>query len=269
MRIIISCVNYNTPERLISYIDSLDLAVGYSKSKILITVLIADNSDATFDLPDRFHNLDIIHLFTYKNLGYLGAVQFALLNTKIEISSYDFFIISNVDIKVKLNFFSTLSGLNLDKNIGWIAPRIYSLEENRDRNPKIRLRPSKRKIDILIMMYKYPVLYKIYTSFIYQTRKKHENIQSDKIIYAGHGSMMIFTKTFVEKHSNFDFPSFLFGEEIFFAELNRKSGLEVIYVPEIGVVDADHASTSKLSRKIYCHMNYESLKKLKNLFYYE
>jgi len=54
-------------------------------------------------------------------------------------------------------------------------------------------------------------------------------------IYAGHGSIMIFTKAFMMKNLDLEFPAFMYGEEIFFAELVRLSHLETIYVPNIYV----------------------------------
>ena len=98
-------------------------------------------------------------------------------------------------------------------------------------------------------MFKYPVLYKIYYDFIYKLRNKKLQTISDNRIYAGHGSMMIFTKTFMVENIAFRFPCFLFGEELFFGELVRLSNLDVIYVPEIIVHDIDHVSTSRIKKK--------------------
>ena len=141
--------------------------------------------------------------------------------------------------------------------------------KKRDRNPKILSRMSLKHLKLLILMFRYPLLYKLYIRLIHKFRNKKLESPFNNKIYAGHGSIMIFTQTFVQNHIDFKFPSFLFGEEIFFGELVRQSGLEVEYIPDIVVKDIDHASTGKLKRKLYYKLNYDSLNMIKKLFYDE
>ena len=119
-------------------------------------------------------------------------------------------------------------------------------------------------------MYKLPLFYYMYYKLIYKISRRNIKITSRQLIYAGHGSFMIFTNKFLEQNSTFKFPSFLFGEEIFFAELCKISNLKVVYRPEIEIVDIDHTSTSKLNRKVFFKMNYESMSIItKQYFNYE
>ncbi len=69
----------------------------------------------------------------------------AINHLKVQISEFDFVILSNVDLTLEKNFFNNLLKLSVEKSIGWIAPRILSEKENRDRNPKILTRPSYKK----------------------------------------------------------------------------------------------------------------------------
>ena len=78
---------------------------------------------------------------------------------------------------------------------------------------------------------------------------------------------MIFTKCFTKAIPVLNFNSFLFGEEIFIAELCRKNNLIVEYYPKLEVVDRDHSSTAKLKRKLFFKMNYNSLKYVKSKFF--
>ena len=115
-------------------------------------------------------------------------------------------------------------------------------------------------------MYRFPFIYFIYKNLVYKN-KSRKNIGTKQKIYAGHGSFMIFSKAFLLLNLNFRFPSFLFGEEIYFAELNKLSNLEVIYDPSLEINDIDHSSTSKIKKTILYSFNYKSLKILKNIFF--
>ena len=85
--------------------------------------------------------------------------------------------------------------------------------------------------------------------------KKANNDQ----IYAAHGSFFIFTNKFVKVENKFNYPVFLFGEEIYIAETAKANGLKTIYYPKLKIYDDEHASTSLMSSKFYRNSNYEAL----------
>lgn len=115
-------------------------------------------------------------------------------------------------------------------------------------------------------MYKIPLLHHIYQNSLYK-RKKKKKESSQKRIYAGHGSFMIFTKIFFTQYSKIEYPIFLFGEELFFAELIRRKSLYVEYFPNIKVYDDEHISTSKMNSKFYYKCNREAIKYIISNFY--
>lgn len=78
---------------------------------------------------------------------------------------------------------------------------------------------------------------------------------------------MIFTKSFIKKNESFNFPSFLFGKEIFFAGLNRNSKLKTNYIPDLIVNDIDHASTGKLMKSFLIKQNHQSMKVLTKIYF--
>lgn len=262
LNILITCINYNTDDRLKSFVTSLYNAKKKYNEVINVDVIIGDNSENVNDLSIyQDKSFRVFHINNNKNCGYIGGVTSALKIANIDITSYDYFIISNVDLCVSEDFFECLSSIENDSDLGWIAPSIISEKEKRDRNPKILERPSRRKMIYTSLMFKYPLIHKIYFDMIYKRRIKALPTNNTRgTIYAGHGSFMIFTKSFIKRNTNFDFPSFLFGEEIYFAELNRLSDLKVVYNTSIKVYDFDHASTSKMKKSEYYKMNYRSLK---------
>lgn len=266
--LIIACVNYNTFDKLLLYLNSIEKARGSYNNDFNITVLIADNSEVSIKskLPS-FENINIVYCLNNKNQGYIGGIRNAVINLKIDIYSADYFIISNVDVILTNDFFTELFLITNNNNLGWIAPSIISGKEGRDRNPKIKKRPSSNNLKRLLVMYKYPILHLIYKNTIYKYRSKKISKHKNDSIYAGHGSLMIFTKKAVNSSGFLDFPSFLFGEEIYFGELMKRENLEVVYNQNIVVKDFDHASTSLIRKSKYYKINYDSLKIIiKNYF---
>ena len=115
-------------------------------------------------------------------------------------------------------------------------------------------------------MYKIPLFYYFNFNIIYRFSNKSKSNKAQKI-YAGHGSFIILTQNFNKLFPIIKFESFLFGEEIFIAELCRMSNLDVKYFPDIIINDFDHASTSKLKKRDFFKMNRDSLKYIITKFY--
>lgn len=266
-KILISCVNHHTNQLLYDYLDSIIECYNNCSNTFILEILVVNNVDKKNLINiNTLGNIKLYLLNNYENDGYVGGITKGLTYFNIDLKEYDFFIISNVDLLIKKTFFEILINNNYSQNVGWIAPKIYSFFEKKDRNPKITNRPSKMKINLLIFMYRLPFILFLYKNLIYKN-KYRKNIVTNQKIYAGHGSFMIFSKAFLTLNQNFRFPSFLFGEEIYFAELNKLSNLEVIYDQSLEINDIDHSSTSKIKKTILYSFNYRSLKILKNIFF--
>ena len=67
--------------------------------------------------------------------------------------------------------------------------------------------------------------------------------------YAIHGSFMVFNKSFFEKGGTLNYPSFLFGEELFIAETVRKLNLIQCYEPSLKINHNEHATTGVIKSK--------------------
>lgn len=271
-KLLFLCVNYNSYEELDNFIKSIIVTTQNHNEETQIDIMIADNTvhnNKFMSFPNH-NNINIDFRPYHENLGYMGGIM-KLINDKgiDRVKDYEYVVFSNVDLILDKTFIKQLLSVPKNKKIGWIAPKIFSKSEKKDRNPKILRRPSKAHLNKLFILFRYPILYILYHNFIYKFRRKQQKHIFKSEIYAGHGSLMIFSKAFIVNNIDFRFPSFLFGEELFFAELNRLSNLKVIYVPEIKVFDIDHISTSSLKRIHYCKLNKESLEKIINLFWNE
>ncbi len=265
MKIALICVNYNSYESLSKYISSINVAL--RNTNIFLQIFIADNSTDK-KIIDTIKDLHIIY-HSFPNVGYFGAVKKVLQSNPNIIQEYDYLIISNVDLELDKDFFTSFLEMKFEDTVAWIAPRIYSKSECVDRNPKIIHRYTKKKLKLLKLMYDYPILSYLYEKLFFAKRAKRKNIaiKSGDSIYAGHGSFIILTKEFLQKNNGIDYPIFLFGEEIYLGERIYQLNMGVKYIPNLIVYDDDHVSTSKMQKKSYYNYNSEALKYIMESFY--
>lgn len=269
--ILILCVNYNSYKELKNYLCSIN-AAAKSVTKILnVDVLVADNTIENIEEV----GVNYIHITVkvypfYYNFGYMGGVtQMMKKESKEKVLLYDFVIISNVDLKLAETFFVELLKINRCK-VGWIAPKIITECTRKDENPHMIDRPTKLKIQLLQFLYECPMLYSFYTlgyKYMHKKRKQISASYEERSIYAGHGSIMIFTKEVVEKYFPFVFPAFLYGEEIYFGELVLKLNLKTVYCPSVNVFNIGNVSTKFLGNKKRCKFSLESILALRREFF--
>lgn len=238
------CVSYQSDKERDVFLASINMAAKNAIDRVNVEIYVANN---TID----------------NNPGYFGAVK--RLMQAVDVKTYDYIIISNVDLIVEEDFFLKLADYRCEENTGWIAPQIWSHLEERDKNPKILNRYSLKKLNILKAFYQFPILDTLYTRTFYR-QKKYKSHPAGKI-YAGHGSLIILTNEYFKRCGKIDFPVFLFCEEIYLAEMCQKAGLSVEYVPTIKVTDSEHASTSRMKHSFYCRCNYEAMQYIIKTFY--
>lgn len=256
------CVNYNSYKELDDYLQSISLAATFAVEQLMVDVAVVDNSTTNIQpIREQYDNIKLRLFPFHENLGYMGGATKALdILGKEVVCSYDFVIISNVDLKLSPSFFTELLVVNTD-NVGWIVPRIFTPKRETDENPQMLARPSRFKYYLSRYIYILPFIHSLYAYFgrFRYEDKKHLSLDVLPIdIYAGHGSIMIFTQTFIKTLADFVYPMFLYGEEIFFAEKIRANQLRTVFYPAIYVENVGNVSTSLLSDKTKCKYMYKA-----------
>ena len=262
-------VNYNSDEDTIRCLKSIASSKQQSTTTD-VEVMVVDNSTVkSGKLQEAASVLNLsIEILNSDNVGYFGAFK-AALETKGygQIMHYDHVIISNVDIVLSEDFFTTLQRQNIDSDIGVIAPSIISNQRHNDLNPKIMHKPKKSRLFLNYVLFKYPLLFKYYVKLSDQKIKHTQSEKKKRIIYAPHGSFIIFNQIFFQKGGTIDYPIFLFGEEIYVAETVNALGLKVQYEPDIKVFDYDHGSTSKEKTGFIAREHVKALKYILKNYY--
>ncbi len=236
------CVTYHSDEALHSFMESVHCAAQRVKGKMVVDIEVADNGT--------------------DNKGYLGG---ALPIYNAKANNYDFVSISNVDLKLAPDFFEQLLKIDLT-NIGWLAPDIYTNRTNRHENPHILSRPTKRNFILWNIIYSSTWIYRMYHR-LSTLKGQKSKVYPECSIYAGHGSFMLFTKTFVQHYLELHFPTFMYGEEIYFAELVRAAQLRTLYVPTLRIANIGNISTGLINQTQKSMWSKESLHAIYKAFF--
>lgn len=265
-RIAIFCVTYHTYEHLDNYLRSIEASAEQAKGSAEVTVCIADNTEKDIKKIDfQSDSLRIKCYEFHKNYGYFGAI--GRMMADMDVTRFDYVVLSNVDITIAKDAIATLCQAKFSPNTGWIAPQIYSELEHRDRNPSVMHRYSRKKLQMLGLMYRFPLIDWIYRNTLYQRKKLPSSSPHEQEIYAGHGSFIILTQEYIRRAGVINYPVFLYGEELYLAERCRETGLQVVYCPHIRITDSEHASTKSLASKFYYRCNREAISYILKRFY--
>jgi GT2 family glycosyltransferase len=277
--VLLICVKYGSDPETAQYLESLRKLQGQRN----LQILVVDNTvGGRWPEPATERNLTIVR--SEENLGYFGGARRGLSLYLRDHPLPDWVIVSNVDLVIEdSQFFEKLAALSGGPRLGVVAPSIRSALTGRDQNPCMPTRPSAARMHVYKWMFRsWLVLnaYELATAAFHKLRSasrkrpgasagsgRHD---SGGIIYAPHGSFLIFSSEYFRAGGNLDFPCFLFGEEVYLAETLRKLGLDVVYEPSLEVIHQEHKSTSlvkshKLARAVassaaYCADTYFPLK---------
>lgn len=245
MKVLIVCVNYNSYTELEAYLKSIDRAAGLCE-QVSVRVVVADNSTKPQPLGVALPHVRL-EVRPLGNLGYFGAAA-AVLNEDATVPACDYVAISNVDLVMQDDFFQKLAVCKFAENVGWVAPCLYLTASGRDRNPLRMHRPSKRRLQWLCLMFRFPILQWLYLNTIFK-RKKYVHDWTPRNVWEGNGGFILLTRRYFEHYPRLDYPVFLYGEELYMAERMERAGLAVYYYPELRLNDAGSVSTSKMAPK--------------------
>jgi GT2 family glycosyltransferase len=261
---------------LVNYFNEKEVGVFVNEqlrpdtNKFIDVVIIDNGSKETFllnDIVNKWKNIVVVKSGT--NLGYFGAANLGLSDYLNKHSGYpSAVVVCNTDIVLQDNFFEALQQQIAKQNFDVLGPSIHSSLLNYYQNPYIINRISKGKLKFLHFVSSSYILYSLFTVY-HLLKTKLIGRQNSKLNlvanpYAIHGSFMIFNKTFFEKGGTINYPSVLFGEELFIAEQARKLNLNIVYEPALEVEHNEHATTGVFkSRKTvaYLHQSYTYLLK--------
>lgn len=255
MRVLVVCVNYNSYAELEAYLKSIDRAAGLCE-EVSVRVVVADNSTKPQPVDVTLPHIRL-EVRSLENLGYFGAAA-AVLNTDDTLPAYDYVAISNVDLVMQDDFFQKLAVCKFAENVGWVAPCLHLEASGRDRNPLRMHRPSKRHLQWIGLMFRFPILHWLYVKTAFK-RKKYLHDWTPRNVWEGNGGFILLTRRYFLHYPKLDYPMFLFGEELYMAERMANAGLVVYYYPALRLNDIGSVSTSKMTSKAICLLSWKAI----------
>ena len=260
-------VNYYNEEEVCSFVTEQLHPDKNNFIELVITNNGSKNKSLFTELTNKHPNITLVNV--NDNLGYFGAAHLGLTTYIRNNKEYPkATIVCNTDIVLQDNFFELLQNKIEDGNFDILGPSIYSSFLKHYQNPYITTRISKNKLKFLHTVSSNYWLYSLFTLYhIIKTKfsgRTHPKETTAPNPYAIHGSFMVFNKSFFEKGGTLNYPSVLFGEEIFVAEQALKLNLKIVYKPSLQIEHHEHATTGIFKSKktvAYLHQSYTYLLK--------
>lgn len=269
LRIAMVGVSYLTNQQSSAWIDSI---VGASSGHS-IDIFLVNNSAAIAPMSLDHGDLQGCRLQVIEapdNPGYFGGAYKALKNLSLE--AYDFVVVSNVDLVfTSKTFFSSMTTYVQEKDIGVLAPSIVSGISKKDSNPYMLGRPSRMRMLFYSFIFSNYLTAQAY-SLLGLLKKmlvggSEGGGAAASLMYAPHGSCIIFSKEFFQRGGSLQYGAYMYGEEVFVGEWCRRLGLKVKYAPELSVYHEESVSTGRLySRRVLSWKKHSSLYLWKTFF---
>jgi len=263
-------VNYGTDHMALRFVRSAAALQPSTTATVLV-----DNSDgpAEREIGRQLsaEGAAALYVRAPRNLGYFCGADYGLRRYVAAHGEPDWVVVSNVDIRFDdPSCLNRLRDLDATDDVGVVAPSIWSRRSRRDLNPRMRRRPRAVAMHMykvvfgtwvtlnayeLLSAAKHAAKYVTRHYILDRLRPAHDGGAArhlvPEVIYAPQGSCVIFSRRFFERGGSLEYPSFLFGEEVYVAETARQLGLRVICHPGIRVSHDDHSSTGLLrSRRV-------------------
>ncbi|MGM0452719.1 MAG: hypothetical protein ACQERN_06100 [Thermodesulfobacteriota bacterium] len=263
-QILVVIVSYFTEQEVYEQVTPFkDADVGF---------LIVDNGSSGRDRLqelDSFSNVSVVA--PSHNLGYLNGGFFGLKAALATGAAPDWVILSNPDIVFAGSFFEKLCRIN-DRHVAMLAPSIISGRTGKDQNPYMTARPDRKHLQRRIQIHERPLAANLYrlareiARGLSVSKPKPDTACGD-IIYAAHGACMILAFSFLNHFPRWNYPPFLFCEELFLAEQSRLQSLPVIYRPDLALCHKEHRTTRVFRNRQLLQYHKEALAYCLNTYY--
>ncbi|MGV8915087.1 MAG: hypothetical protein ACOH1X_06535 [Kaistella sp.] len=251
MKIPFICVNYNTAQESIKYIQNVK---SISKNDEAL-VIIVDNSPlnndfeflSTFIRENHKDDKNII-LLKKENKGYFQGLNEGIRYAKDLGISNSFYVVGNNDIIFKKDFINQLNKITLNDDVLVLAPDVITTDYSHE-NPHVINKMSflrKLKYDVYFLHYG---LAKYLSKIKSVDRRNNSYDPVRKEIHMGIGALYVLTPRFFHYFEKLSEEVFLFGEEAILAgQINSVNG-KILYEPNLVCHHNESATTSQMETR--------------------
>jgi len=279
--ILLVCVNYGHDQETVGFVRSVAGLVGAED----VHVVVVDNADAPAPigpLVELTAAPRVTVLAAGTNLGYLRGAEWGRRRYLEDAPDVEWVIVSNTDIEFcdphVLQKLTTCYG-GSRPTPGVIAPDIELVPDRgpplspRHQNPYMVSRPAASSMRALTMIMATFAGYRLYEGLatLRGLYRYHRGSTSDGPrageIYAPFGAFMIFHRSFFECGATLDGAPFMYGEELYVAEVARKHGVRIVFDPSLRVIHRQHFTIDGSSSRRRAEMSRDSLRAITDSFF--
>jgi GT2 family glycosyltransferase len=247
--------NFNNTKFTIDVIRSIFLNEFVSDSLVVIVDNRSDEKELKLlegiksDYPDT-------HLILNKeNLGYFKGLNVGINYLRDNFKDICHIIVGNNDLIFPPEFITSIRAKGaIFEKYPVVSPDLITLD-GVHQNPHVIKRINKFRELIYDMYNSSYLMARLINSFARMTkqftdRKDEEQFNIAQTIWQGYGACYILGPVFFKYFDQLWAPSFLMGEEFFLSKQLEDIKMKVFYDPDIRVYHQEHASVSKISKKI-------------------
>ncbi|MDD1538231.1 glycosyltransferase family 2 protein [Riemerella anatipestifer] len=245
------CVNYNSKEETLKYIDSV-LSLQDSERAFVVVVDNSPQSDDYSELRDFIKNKELsnrVFIHKMENKGYFQGLNFGIHKAREINPSCRMMVVGNNDIVFDKKFLSILVDLPIEDKAMVLSPDVITNEGSHE-NPHVV-----NKIGFLRKL-KYDLFYSHYIVGKILSKLKDINKRPFKAydperkkLHMGIGALYILTPNFFKHYEYLSEEVFLYGEEAILAGQVQAVGGEIWYEPSLVCHHNESSTTSKMASK--------------------
>jgi GT2 family glycosyltransferase len=263
---------------IINYFGEKDVMAFFSNELLLqkevelLPILVNNGSNDIQGLQDFCKKNSIHFLNPGTNLGYLNGAAFAHDYCKKNNISFDCFILSNYDILFRSEYdLKNLIDIAHERSLDVFGPQILNMPSESVANPMFETRITQSHIQRLVFVNRFYLLSALYQILHILKKRIQKNNAPQKIgaalCYAIHGSFMCFSKSFFEKKGILQYPSFLYGEELYIGEQCQIIGAQCGWTDAVVIEHHEHITTGIIKSRKHVRFLYEALSFLKKNYF--
>lgn len=280
VRVLFLCINFHGRDSTVRFVRSVDKQTIRPHVKVLVIDNSVGEDDANYLASNLGDSATVLR--PGKNLGFFGAAAWGYRQVAGAAELPPWVIVSNADIEIaQCDFCERLDQMWIgDHEVHIVAPAIISKRTGLDENPRMRVRPTRARMRFYYFLYRSYYAYFLYQCFSLLKKRlmsvaggrvtrsdKVPRLQHGEPIYAPHGAFIAFHRSYFDNGGALDYGSFLFGEEIFVAELARRRGMTVRYDPSLCVVHDSHSTTGVIKNRTMLAYERASIEYLVRTFF--
>lgn len=242
------CVNYYSEDHVRELFRSL--REQHSTVWRLIVVDNGSDEDGKVGLAELADDPRTTVLSVPGNLGYYGGAHFAMTVGRSPAATLaEWTVVCNPDIRFDHPGFLSRLAARPGGAPEVLAPAVHVLDGS-DQNPFIATFPSRRRLVLwyLIVLSRWTALV---ASLLASLRRRRLPASPPQVgaepreaaIFAGHGSLVCFSRGFFEAGLDLRHRNFLYGEELSVGLRCHEHGIPVRYVPGLAVTHLTGATT--------------------------